>query len=170
MLQAPFVGKLVSNGFRVPYTNNALAQDLARLHDTWRDFQSSRDRDAVYLFLTDVFELVHWWVVEGQAVERARQSLSLRKIAAPQEIEPLAAVILASVHPKRIDKRTVSKWARALRYVAAYKSPNNGLTRFIKANGGLNACASEYSRRLGRRAKRGWRQVKRDARGRIGSR
>lgn len=135
----------------VAYSKDSLAADLARLRDTWRHVQSSRDRNAIFLFLNDVFQLVAWWAFENQASERAARALTLKGIAVPKKIEPYRAVIVASVSPKRIDKRTVSKWSRTLRFAAARKPHKKRLRRFIKSQGGINACAFEYSRLQRRR-------------------
>jgi hypothetical protein len=61
----------------VGYTDRSLAADLARLRDTWRYVQSSRDRDAIFQYLTDVFELVAWWAFDKQASERARRAVAM---------------------------------------------------------------------------------------------
>jgi hypothetical protein len=135
----------------VAYSKESLAADLARLRDTWRHVQSSRGRNAIFLFLTDVFELVAWWVFENQANERAERALTLKGIAVPNKIEPYRAVIVASVAPKIVDKRTVSKWSRTLRFAAACKPRKKRLSQFIKEQGGINACAAAYSRWLRRR-------------------
>jgi hypothetical protein len=154
MLQTPsLVSKLPRNPFKVSYSKRGLSQDLRRLHKAWRVFQSSRDRNAVYPFLSAAFELVQWWLVENKAVERAEQALELKEIAVPEMIEPFSAMITAAAHPTEVDSRLINKWSRVLRLAAAYKSPKERLRRFIRAKGGLNACATEYSHRLGRRKK-----------------
>ena len=135
----------------VPYSKGSLAADLARLHETWCHVQSSRNRDVIFLYLTAVFELVRWWAFEKQADERAARALALKGLAAPNKIEPYRAVIVASAAPQTIDKRTVGKWSRALRFAAAYKPNKKRLRRFIKSQGAINACASAYSRWLTRR-------------------
>jgi hypothetical protein len=45
----------------VPYTTEALNQDLLRLQIAWDDCQASRARDAIYGYLSAVFNLVGWW-------------------------------------------------------------------------------------------------------------
>ena len=123
---------------------NSLVADLARLQASWRSVQSNRQRDAIFLFLSDVFELVRWWTFDNQANERAALALALKGIVLPEEIEPYRAVIVASVAPKTIDKRAVSKWSRALRLAAACKPQKRRLRQFIKTQGGINACAAAY--------------------------
>jgi hypothetical protein len=52
------------------------------------------------------------------------------------------------------DNKTISKWARALRYVARCKKPGTPLKAFMTEAGGVNACANLYARYFGR-ARRG---------------
>src|SRR5438093_8680799 len=62
----------------VPYTTQALRQDLLRVRSAWKDCQASRDRNAIYGFLTAVFDLVMWWAAEGRAISRACWALRLQ--------------------------------------------------------------------------------------------
>jgi hypothetical protein len=135
------------------YSNDALDEDITRLTGAWAELQSSRARDSVYEFLTVVFDLVDWWKVDGKDKSRARRILIRQGIKPPEVTEPFGAVIVAAAHPTILDKRMVSKWSRVLRYVAKYKNPSEPLNKFLKRNGGLNACAGRYARRLGRQAK-----------------
>jgi hypothetical protein len=136
------------------YSNGALENELLRLKQAWERFQKDRDRDAVYDFLTEVFELVAWWHAEKKTVKYAAKFLARSYFEGPNKIEPFGAVILAAAEPAILDKRVVSKWARVLRYAAAYKSPADDLAKFVKAKGGINDCAARYSR-LRRRSKKG---------------
>ena len=43
-----------------------------------------------------------------------------------------------------------SKWSRVLRYAAMYKDLDKPLADFVKRRGGINKCATRYTRRLGR--------------------
>jgi hypothetical protein len=94
---------------------------LLRLESEWETVQASRNRDAIYGYLTAVFELVMWWVQEGKAVTRAGRALHLRGHHSDREPEPFAAVILCTADCDHVDDRTRSKWSRALRYAAEYK-------------------------------------------------
>jgi hypothetical protein len=64
--------------------------------------------------------------------------------------DPFAAVIRCTADPAKGDKRTRSKWSRALRYAAAYKPNSDPLDQFIRRKGGINACAARFCRCLGR--------------------
>jgi hypothetical protein len=134
----------------VPYTIQALRQDLLRVRTAWDDCQASRERDAIYTYLAAVFDLVAWWTAEGRALERAQKALRLHGIRPSDHDEPFAAVIRCTADPAKVDKRTRSKWSRVLRYALAYKSNQEPLGQFIKRKGGINRCAERFSDRSGR--------------------
>ena len=153
MLQTITSSSTDEKSHRVPsvgYSDAALSHDLKRVEGIWNEYRSRRDRDAVYLYLTAVFELVEWWAADKRAITRAGRALNSRDIEGPAEIEPFAAVVIATTHPTKLDKRAVSKWSRVLRYAAKYKSKVEPLQDFIQRKGGINECASRYARRLGR--------------------
>src|SRR5512144_1289997 len=104
----------------VPYTTQALRQDLARVRIAWEDCQASRERNAIYGYLTAVFDLVAWWAAEKRALARARKALRLQNIWPSDHDEPFAAIIRCTSDPGRVNKWTRSKWSRVLRYAAEY--------------------------------------------------
>jgi hypothetical protein len=107
---------------------------------------SSRDRDAIYGYLTGVYRLVAWWAAEGREVDRARQALRLQRLEVSGREDPFAAVIRCTADPDKADKRTRSKWSRIMRYAAVYKSDSEPLGEFIQRKGGINACAARFTR------------------------
>ena len=132
----------------------ALNQELETLRDLWLRVQSSRDRDAIYEYLTAAYETVLCWKIEDQHVQRAKRALKINGLAPPVNPEPFAAVIAASVAPKKLDRRQLSKYARVLRFAARLNCHPKDLKRLVKYRcGGLNACAARFNRRL----KRQWR-------------
>ena len=135
----------------VPYTTQALREDLLRVQNAWDESQARRERDAIYTYLTAVFELVAWWMAENRALERARKALRLRHISAFDHDEPFAAIIRCTANPAKVDKRTRSKWSRALRYAISRKPMDEPLDQFIQRRGGINECAARLSRRVERR-------------------
>jgi len=133
------------------FSTEALKANLQRLQREWDTYQSTRDRDAIYGYLTAVFELVTVWAHEGTAVDYARWVLWLRgHRSAVVSPEPFAAVIFCTADRKKADYRTRSKWSRVLRYAAEYKDLDEPLAAYIKRKGGINKCAGRYTRRLGR--------------------
>jgi hypothetical protein len=136
----------------VPYTTQALRQDLLRVRVAWDECQAHRERDAIYGYLGAVFDLVMWWAAEGRAVSRACWALQLQRLDLPTD-EPFAAVILCTADRQKVDKRTRSKWSRVLRYSAEYKSHSESLAAFVRRKGGINKCAERFTRCLGRRGR-----------------
>jgi hypothetical protein len=97
---------------QIPYSREALRQDLARVRNAWEECQ-----------------------------------LQLQGLDLPTNDEPFAAIILATADRKKVDKRTRSKWSRALRHALEYKPVAEPLAAFVQRNGGINACAARFSRR-----------------------
>jgi hypothetical protein len=93
-LASELYGKLKAAN-QLEYCKEALRQDLLRVRIAWEECQSSRDRNAIYGYLSAVFELVAWWAAEGQAVSRARRALRLCRLDLPND-EPFAAIILCT--------------------------------------------------------------------------
>jgi hypothetical protein len=135
---------------QIRYSKEALRQDLARVRNAWEEGQASRDRNAIYAYLSAVFDLVAWWAAEDRAISRARWALRLRGVDLPNIEEPFAAIILATADPEKVDKRTRSKWSRVLRYTMEHKTNAEPLAAFIRRKGGINKCAERFTRCLGR--------------------
>jgi hypothetical protein len=137
----------------IPYSSAALRQDLDRLRGIWDDCQATRDRDAIYAYLTAVYGLVAWWAAEGREADRARRALRLCRLEVSDREDPFAAVIRCTADPAKADKRTRSKWSRVLRSAAACKLVSEQLGQFVRRKRGINECAACYCRRLGRGAR-----------------
>jgi hypothetical protein len=104
------------------------------------------------VYLSAVYGLVAWWAAEGRAADRARRALRLQRLQVSDREDPFAAVIRCTADAAKADKRTRSKWSRAMRYAAAHKPDYEALDEFVMRKGGINACAARFSRRLGRGA------------------
>jgi hypothetical protein len=129
----------------------ALRADLLRVRNTWNEFQAHRERDAIYFYLTAVFDLVTWWAAEDRAISRARWALRRSGADSTTTDEPFAAVILCTADREKVDKRTRSKWSRVLRYAMEHKSSSEPLAAFVRRKGGINKCAERFTHCLGRR-------------------
>jgi hypothetical protein len=138
----------------IHYSSESLRQDLERLRCSWEDAQSSRDRNAIYAYLSAVYGLVAWWAAEGREVDRARRTLRLKRLEVSDREDPFGAIIRCTADPAKADRRTRSKWSRVMRYAAVYKPDFEPLDRFIRRKGGINACAARFTRALGRGALR----------------
>ena len=138
---------------RIAFKDQALKVNLERLQDAWEDYQSSRDRDGVYGYLSAVFELVTWWARYDIAKEYAHRAMCVKAARPVEHVpEPFAAIIFSTADPQKVDYRTRSKWSRALRYAAKFKRRREALASFMKRKGGINRCALRFARRLGRHA------------------
>jgi hypothetical protein len=139
----------------VPYSSEAMRQDLRRVRGVWADCQATRDRNAIYGYLSAVYGLVAVWTAEGREIHRARRALRLvGRLGVSEREDAFAAVIRCTADPAKADKRTRSKWSRVLRYAAAYKLDSEHLGRFVQRKGGINECAARFTRALGRGALR----------------
>jgi hypothetical protein len=62
----------------ISFSTEALLANLLRLKNEWEAVQASRNRDAIYQYLSAVFETIVCWAKEGKAVNRAQRALHLR--------------------------------------------------------------------------------------------
>ena len=85
----------------VPYCKEALEQDLLRVRIAWEECQSSRDRNAIYGYLSAVFDLVMWWAAEDRAISRARWALRLRHFDLPTNRRTVCGCDLVHRRPSK---------------------------------------------------------------------
>ena len=114
---------------------------------------SSDNRMAIRTFLGAIFNQVYRWQAEDRLKEQLYRLLDTLKAPVPLKIGEAFAVVIYCVAP-HVDQKSRSKWARALRYAAANKPDDEPIKKFIKRNGGINACASNYAqyvRHLGKK-------------------
>ena len=130
---------------------------LKKIRDVWDEFQASRARDAVYGYLEAVFAMVTHYKVRGKTRMLLRHAFKFAELPFDRNADPFTAVIRCTC-ADFADSKAISKWARALRYVARCKERGTPLKLFMKEAGGVNACASLYARRC----KRGNRRSPRD--------
>jgi hypothetical protein len=113
------------------------------------DFQANRARDAVYGYLEAVFEIVEHYKVRRRTTRLRRHAFQFANLPLNNSSDLFAAVIRCTTG-EGADNKTISKWARALRYVAHCKARPAQVRTFMKEAGGVNACADLYAERLGR--------------------
>jgi hypothetical protein len=130
-------------------SKDRLRQRLGAVCNAWDDFQECRKRDAVYVYLKAVFALVVDCKGRRRTKTLVRRAYQFAGLSFDKDADPFAAVIRCTSE-RNVDSKTISKWARALRYVVYYKKPRIPLKRFVKEMGGINACAERYAVYLGR--------------------
>jgi hypothetical protein len=152
MTRAVSISKALRQVHRAPEGKAAelrIRPRLEKIRDAWDEFQASRTRDAVYGFLGAVFEMVMHYKVRRRTTKLLRHAFEFAELPFDRNADPFSAVIRCT-SDDNADSKTISKWARALRYVARCKEPVARLGTFMKEAGGVNACASLYARRYGR--------------------
>jgi hypothetical protein len=99
---------------------------LEKVHRAWGDFQSSRSRDAVYGYLEAVFAIVMHYKVQRRINRLLRHAFEFANLPFDKNADPFAAIIRCA-SGNNVDSKTISKWARALRFVARYKNLTRSL-------------------------------------------
>ena len=125
---------------------------LERISGAWDDFQESRMRDAVYGYLDAVFAIVEHYKVRRRTKRLLRRAAKFSGLPLENNADPFTAVIRCT-SGNGVDSKTISKWARALRYVAHRKEPRTRLKTFMKEVGGVNACSDLYAKCCGEAAR-----------------
>ena len=126
-----------------------LRRRLETVCDAWGEFQGSRARDAVYGYLEEVYAIVEHYKARRKTKKLVRHALKFAGHPFDADTDPFTAVILSTCD-RSVDNKTISKWSRALRYVAYCEVPSASLKTFMKEAGGINACAARYARYYGR--------------------
>ena len=115
-------------------SRDRLGQRLVLVCHARDDFQECRARDAVYGYLKAVFALVVDCKGRRRTKRLLRRAFQFAGLPFDKNADPFAAVIRCTSE-RAIDNKTISKWARALRYAARCKKPRARLRTFIKKNG-----------------------------------
>jgi hypothetical protein len=129
-----------------------LRRRLEKIRDAWDEFQANRARDAVYGYLEAVFAIVSHYKTRRKTNKLVRHAFKFANLPFDRAADPFTAVIRCT-YDNTVDSKTISKWARALRYVARSKAPGTRLKTFMKEAGGVNACADLYAKCCGRAAR-----------------
>jgi hypothetical protein len=122
--------------------NNHQSQDrlgrrLDEVSEIWDEVQEDRRREAVYRFLEAVFALVTSRKSAHQRKRLLRRAFKFAGLPFDPYVDPFAGIIRCTTGGE-VDRKTISKWSRALRFVAACKRPQTSLKRFMKKAGGIN--------------------------------
>ena len=112
-------------------------QRLLHVSHIWDDLQETRHRDAVYDYLAAAYALVEHYRLKGRTKKLVRRACESAEVPYDKNADPFAAVIRCTCDGE-LDRKTVSKWSRALRAAARLKH-RMPLKKFMKARGGINA-------------------------------
>ena len=122
---------------------------LEKVCNAWGEFQASRARDAVYGYLEAVFAIVKHYRTWRLTNKLLRHAFKFAGLPFDKNADPFTAVIRCTCGDAA-DNKTISKWARALRYAAIRKPTEMRLKAFMKGAGGVNACADRHAKYFGR--------------------
>jgi hypothetical protein len=82
-----------------------------------------------------VFAIVEHYKVRRRTNKLLRHAFKFANLSFDRKYDAFTIVIRAT-STDEVDSKTISKWARALRYVARYKKPGMPLKTFMKEAGG----------------------------------
>jgi hypothetical protein len=128
----------------LPLKRSRLSSELETLKAVSKRTFSSGNRMAIHRFLGAIFNQMSVWESEDRLEEGLYRLLDSLKAPVPLRIGEAFAVAIYCIAP-HVDKKSRSKWARALRYATANKPDDESIRKFIKRKGGINACASRYA-------------------------
>jgi hypothetical protein len=121
-----------------------LASELSALMAISKRTFAADDRIAVRTLLEVIYNQVSRWEAESRLEEGLYGLLDTLQAPVPLRVGEAFSVVIYCTAP-HVDKKSRSKWARALRYATAVKPADESIKKFIKRRGGINACASAYA-------------------------
>jgi hypothetical protein len=127
----------------------SLRQRLAHVANVWDELQETRNRDAVYDYLRAVFSIVKHYRGRRRTKKLVRRAFRFAGLPIDMNADPFAVVMRCTCE-KKLDRKTISKWSRALRYAARSKKPRVRLIPFMRKRGGITGCAALYAEQFGR--------------------
>ncbi len=89
-------------------SRSLLEIELAVMDRAWRTYRSNHDRDAVYIYLASVFDIVMRWRRLNCALNKSRAALRLRPNPPQLKPEPFGIVIFCTADPKIVDVKSLS--------------------------------------------------------------
>jgi hypothetical protein len=122
-----------------------LTRWLEKVHRASGECQANRTRDAVYQYLAAVFAIVMHYKVRRRTTRLLRHAFKFADRPFNKNADLFTAVIRCTCG-NTVDTKTISKYARALRYASWRKDPDMRLKTFMKEAGGLNTCATLYAK------------------------
>ena len=103
----------------------------------------------MYPYLEAVFAIVVHHKVRRRTKRLLQRAFDFASLPFDKNADPFAAVIRCTCD-RSVDNKMISKWSRALRYVAYSEVPSASLKTFMKEAGGVNSCAARFARYYGR--------------------
>jgi hypothetical protein len=123
-------------------SDRQLRQTVHDLRALERKCFATRSRFAFYDYLAAVFELY----VQLKRTKQAKKATTLIAkflgMRQQKRVHPIRAIIDAS---STAEKKTKSRWSRALRYALRERKTWTDLKSFLRENGGPAGCAEQFA-------------------------
>jgi hypothetical protein len=122
----------------------AVQDELDKAKAAFNEYRSTRRRDAIYDYLSEVFTTVRRWKQQDNVKTKVHQALKATGHRTTiRNREPFSVIVFCT---SNADIKTRSKWARALRFAERSMLDAENLCKFIKRLGGINECADRFSK------------------------
>ena len=134
---------MVKTDLQSQLADSTLMATIAKLRRQHRDWLSSRRADDLYRFLQSVFGCYSTWKRDG--IERSASSriAKLTGLNRSRRRHPIRAIIDAT--SAVADRRTKSRWTRALRHASLERSEWKDLIDCLRLHGGIAGCAQKFA-------------------------
>jgi len=130
--------------FKCKSAKRRLKRQIEEARDAWNAYQASRARDAVYDYLAVVFSIGERYQARTMSRSAFRQAFRTLGARLDDGADVFSALVRCTC-AGALDRKTISKWARALRYALYSDVDKDQLKFFMKDKGGINACAARYA-------------------------
>jgi hypothetical protein len=125
----------------------AVKFDLELLREAWSEYQATKGRNSVYIYLSAIFRTVIVWRQQKRLQRNCDLAFRIQANPIEMNMESFALLIFCTSDLKKVDAKTRSKWSRALRAASNQKPNGMNLKKYIKSWGGINNCAAMFDRK-----------------------
>lgn len=120
----------------------SIERQFAQARKAWVRYQSTRQRDAIYGYLSVVFEIVQRWKMFGNVKAYSVHALTdANRRGKTRSRDPYSITIFCTSDSRIVDAKTRSKWSKALQFAARTKPAGQPVGTFMKSQGGINECS-----------------------------
>lgn len=127
---------------RIMPSDEAIMADMHRICLLGLKWENHRSAVGLYEYLDGVLSWYSKWKRRGLVQRVARRAAVLTSPKMLRDAHPTAVVIAITT---TADRRTKSRWVRALRYAWRTRGHYPNLHGCLIANGGISGCASLYA-------------------------
>jgi hypothetical protein len=119
------------------------AKELGGLEAKFQQYQSTRDRDAVYGYLTAIYRFAHGFEKSLDCKRVARQMAAQKGLVIRDGQDQRFSLLIRST--ATVNEKTRWKWRKCLAYAWSEEVEPQDLKDFIKGVEGINGCAAKWT-------------------------